>query len=115
MSDNQTLKSHVLFQGRPWTCTRRKGVYELLAVAGLAIAACAATVPVPASAAASSFPTRPVRFVVPFAPVGIYFLFQRLHDNGDAKIFLIIYGTIAWYPTTSAWAWRKAAVRRRPA
>ncbi len=35
--------------------------------------------------------------VVPFAPVGIYFLFQRLHDNGDAKIFLIIYGTIAWY------------------
>ena len=42
--------------------------------------------------------------VVPFAPVGIYFLFQRLHDNGDAKIFLIIYGTIAWY-FAGAWSW----------
>lgn len=35
--------------------------------------------------------------MVPFAPVGLYFLFQRLNDNGDAKIFLILYGTISWY------------------
>jgi len=38
-----------------------------------------------------------LHIMVPFAPVGLYFLFQRLNDNGDAKIFLILYGTIAWY------------------
>lgn len=31
---------------------------------------------------------------VPLAPVGLYFLFEKLTD---AKIFLIIYGTISWY------------------
>lgn len=31
---------------------------------------------------------------VPFAPVGLYFLFQ---NPTDAKIFLILYGTLAWY------------------
>jgi len=31
---------------------------------------------------------------VPFAPVGLYFLFQRPTDGG---IFLILYGTISWY------------------
>ncbi len=31
---------------------------------------------------------------VPFAPVGLYFLFQ---DLNDAKVFLILYGTITWY------------------
>ena len=31
---------------------------------------------------------------VPFAPVGLYFLFQ---DINDGKVFLILYGTITWY------------------
>lgn len=31
---------------------------------------------------------------VPFAPVGLYFLFRNVTDG---KIFLILYGTIAWY------------------
>lgn len=31
---------------------------------------------------------------VPFAPAGLYFLFQ---NTNDGKIFLILYGTIAWY------------------
>lgn len=31
---------------------------------------------------------------VPFAPVGLFFLFRRITD---ARIFLIIYGTISWY------------------
>jgi dolichyl-diphosphooligosaccharide--protein glycosyltransferase len=35
---------------------------------------------------------------VPLAPVGLYFLFQRLDGTqGDARIFMIIYGTISWY------------------
>jgi dolichyl-diphosphooligosaccharide--protein glycosyltransferase len=35
-----------------------------------------------------------LHIAVPFAPVGLYFLFQ---DITDAKIFLILYGTISWY------------------
>ena len=70
MSDNKTPKSPVFPQGHQWMHARRKGVYELLAIAGWVIAACAVAAPVPASAAAGSFPTRPVRFVVPFAPGG---------------------------------------------
>ncbi|GLD93804.1 hypothetical protein PINS_up002409 [Pythium insidiosum] len=32
--------------------------------------------------------------LVPFAPVGLYFLFTNLTDGG---IFVILYGTVAWY------------------
>jgi dolichyl-diphosphooligosaccharide--protein glycosyltransferase len=32
--------------------------------------------------------------LVPFAPVGLYFLFSNLTDGG---IFVILYGTVAWY------------------
>jgi tripartite-type tricarboxylate transporter receptor subunit TctC len=70
MSDNKMPKSPVFPQGHQSTGARRKGVYEVLAIAGWGIAACAMVAPVPASAAAASFPTRPVRFVVPFAPGG---------------------------------------------
>ncbi|KAF1334860.1 Dolichyl-diphosphooligosaccharide-protein glycosyltransferase, partial [Globisporangium splendens] len=32
--------------------------------------------------------------LVPFAPVGLYFLFSNITDGG---IFVILYGTVAWY------------------
>ncbi|CAI5734489.1 unnamed protein product [Hyaloperonospora brassicae] len=35
-----------------------------------------------------------LHILVPFAPVGLYFLFQNLTDGG---IFVILYGTVAWY------------------
>ncbi len=35
-----------------------------------------------------------LHIMVPFAPVGIYFLFQNITDG---KIFLILYGSISWY------------------
>lgn len=35
-----------------------------------------------------------LHMLVPFAPVGLYFLFTNLTDGG---IFVILYGTVAWY------------------
>ncbi|RYG41765.1 hypothetical protein EON68_02700, partial [archaeon] len=39
-----------------------------------------------------------LHIAVPFAPVGLWVLFQHLPGReGDARIFLILYGTISWY------------------
>lgn len=35
-----------------------------------------------------------LHILVPFAPVGLYFLYQNVTDGG---IFVILYGTVAWY------------------
>lgn len=39
-------------------------------------------------------PPSPLLVQVPFSPVGLFVLFQR---PTDGAIFLILYGTLAWY------------------
>ncbi len=70
MPDTAMPKYRPFPRGHRPTCTRRKAVHTWLAAAGLGIAACAAAAPALAAGVAGSFPTRPVRFVVPFAPGG---------------------------------------------
>ena len=70
MSDNTTPKCRAVPRAHRPTRDRRTAVHTSLAAACLAITACATALPVLATTAGGSFPTRPVRFVVPFAPGG---------------------------------------------